>query len=513
MYANPNDIFYSPLQLFSIFLEPWYSVNLTVGLMLFAGYFGWVLFAKNVMQLCGRWQHFFAFLITVNGFYFTHVAVGHYNFFPFPLLGYLCWLLFERQRNTWIELIDKTAIFSLVTALIIYGAGYYVLSDFILISVLFLPLDLCLAGKKYLSRVREMLQRIVCYGAGSILICWSKILSAYNFLVISHYQVGAHQISAGQSVLRYILNAFWALPQSNSLFLGVPWGLHEKSFYISHIVIIGLVLGLISVGINRKNLLGGNIGIFITIYSFIVFGIFKQIIQARGFVATLLFQAPIFSSYRVATRFLYPLSLWLVFISVISLNAFFNSYAKKMESTFIVVSMFITVALFAVAYYPVMPTLALSVDYGRFVSDWRSRKGDYYSSSVSEIVNNGVNDFNYDHGSGIHCYDAIYIAMGGRQESILHLGPVTDIDNKSYNLINPSCFLYGKENNCKPWDRILVEDKRNFVDFTQGKPVEWKISTTQSVADMISKYFFYVFSAIFLGITILRLVNKTASRR
>ncbi len=52
--------------------------------------------------------------------------------------------------------------------------------------------------------------------------------------------------------------------------------------------------------------------------------------------------------------------------------------------------------------------------------------------------------------------------------------------------MNPACYQYPVENGCLPGDRIRIEDEENFENFTHGRPVTWKLSRIQYIADYTS---------------------------
>jgi hypothetical protein len=58
--------------------------------------------------------------------------------------------------------------------------------------------------------------------------------------------------------------------------------------------------------------------------------------------------------------------------------------------------------------------------------------------------------------------------------------------------MNPACYQYPEENRCYPGDRIRENDGDSLDRFTHGRPLTWRISTLQSLADLLSLLAFAV---------------------
>ena len=48
--------------------------------------------------------------------------------------------------------------------------------------------------------------------------------------------------------------------------------------------------------------------------------------------------------------------------------------------------------------------------------------------------------------------------------------------NDRFNMYHPACMQYPKENNCRPGDRIHVNDADNWERFRMGEKTTWKVS-------------------------------------
>jgi len=70
----------------------------------------------------------------------------------------------------------------------------------------------------------------------------------------------------------------------------------------------------------------------------------------------------------------------------------------------------------------------------------------------------------------------------------------------TFNLMNPVCYQYPEENNCTPGDRIRIDDQENFESFTHGRPVTWKLSRLQQIADYTSLFTFILLLGVVLTV-------------
>jgi len=157
VYGNPNDVFYSLVQLLMLAMQPWFAIQGAIAVTMAIGYVGWFLYGRDVLRFSSLWASVFALMILAGGFHLAHTAVGHMNFVPIPLLGLLLWLLFDQNRDTRKTLMLRTAGFSLTAAFVLYAGGYYTLVYFALLvpflflfDLLFQPDGQCLVRLKIL---------------------------------------------------------------------------------------------------------------------------------------------------------------------------------------------------------------------------------------------------------------------------------------------------------------------------------------------------------------------------
>lgn len=481
LYGNPNDLFYSLTQLLAVAFSPWHAVQLSVAAMLAAGYAGWLAVGRDVLRLTPAWRHVLALTLSANGFYFSHVTVGHANFFTFPLLSVLFWLLFDRRRVTGPRLPQRAALFALTTAVMLYAGGYYPLLYFALLAALLAPLDLCMAGRRWRQRLGVLAARGALCATLSLLLGISKIVAVAELMTTMGYGAGMLSIAYDTSTVSYIASALWALPQSSALFDGVPWALHEQSQFLSPIVWLGLLTGIgLTVLAAVRRVLGWKWAVLL-VHAMALSAVFLQLVQGHGLIADAINGLPGFSSFRVPTRYLYPLSLWLSVIAVLSLASLTHGMRPERIRIGAFTLMTVTVLAFFAAYSPAMKEFELYANDADYAADAVAA----WQRGPVEHVTDG--DYAFDGYTTRECpYETVFIAAENPQAERLHAGAVTDISDGTYNLANPACYQYGEENGCEPGDLIAAADSLNFERFRRGDPVTWKLSRAQHAADTVT---------------------------
>lgn len=484
LYGNPNDAFYSLTQILVLFIPPWIAVQLTAAFMLIAGYAGWMLFGRDVLLLQRGWQRVFAFIVTANGFYFSHVLVGHINFLSFPLIGILLWIIFDKKDQFDLSVLHRSVFFALISAVIMYSGGYYTMIHFTVLAAILVMVGIFFIGVDDRLTLRGFAVRSVACGIASFCISLSKIVAVTELLNGMPYSVYVPRMSEGQNAFLYVVRALWALPQSNAHFNGIPWSLHEKTMHLSPVVLVGLIAGIVLLFMRGRSKLMFIQRLSIFLFSVLLLVVFMEISHAGGPLAKAFFSLPIFSSFRVSTRFLFIFALWLSMVSVSSLARLASAMPPRFEALCVRASLMVTLCAFLVAYAPIMSQFDLSMnDKTRTVELVESlRKG--WDKPVEEVRSA---NYSFDGTTNIMCrYESVFLGGHNPQKNWLREGPVTDVKNGYFNLANPSCYQYGAENGCVPGQAIHVTDKENFENFRNGKPVSWRLSVRQYISDAIS---------------------------
>ena len=480
VYGNPEDGFYSLVQWLSYFLNPWIALQTGSVLALSAGYAGWHLFGRDVLRLQVPWAHVYALIMVANGFYMLHMAVGHFTYHTFPLLGWWAWVLFERRRDTLWSLTGKAVLFSIVVGCIFYAGGHFAVFLGLLLTLFMLPFELILCGEPVRTRLRVLLPRLALCGTGALLLCASKLMAVYSLMRFFPRTAGLPHFPADISILSFIAKSLWAIPQHEALFAGAFWGPHEQSVFLSPVTLIGLVVGipLFAGFLRRRRSPSRRIlqGILLC-YVLVLLVFCTQLIRGYGLLVDPLFAHFPFSSMRVSQRFTLLPAYFAAAGGVWSLSFVLRRLPKKETMVAAALCLGTTVACFAFSLYPILHQLAMQYNYAAFVSLLEKARTD----SASPVER--IGDFS-DVGA-VAGRDSRDDQLVGNN-NIVRTGPVQMVWNGAFNMMNPSCYQFPGENHCRPGDRITLADRENLDRFRRGLPTSWKISSLQYIANLLS---------------------------
>ena len=91
--------------------------------------------------------------------------------------------------------------------------------------------------------------------------------------------------------------------------------------------------------------------------------------------------------------------------------------------------------------------------------------------------------------SPLYCYNPVF---GYRLERFpfkdLHPGPVGEVRDGHFNIKNPACYVYPKENDCSPGDHFRETQREEMEKFVSYKPFGFRISTAQQAANALTLF-------------------------
>jgi len=478
LYGHPEDMFYSPTQILSLLMDPWLTIQLTVCAALIAGYVGWYRVGTRILRLPGSWSHLLALVVEANGFYFVQMLSGHFMFHALALLGWFVLLVFEHDEPPPRARLKTAIAFALLCAYTLYAGGWFVLYVAGLGCLLVLPLDLFLAENPA-NRALLVLRRLLLFSLPTLALTGSKLVAIYSFMRHFPRHHALETMDVSHSALGFIVKALWAIPQNAKLFAAMPGLVHERSALMAPITLVGLAAGLFLLGRRLRAAAGGQRDRwFAVIYGTVVFAAMIQLVRGRGFLAQGLHSLPVGASQRLSSRYLYPFALLLSVVSVWCLAKFMGRLGRRWHVAILLAGSLTTVATFATGYVEMLPEVGLA-------SNMRDHREHWRRVDRGRSVNEVKHFTDFDGGTGRTCYEPI-LNSSGDPSHVLHLGPVHNQQDGFFNLMNPACYQYPDENDCKPGDRISIADAQNLYNFAHGLPVTWKVSTVQQIADATS---------------------------
>ena len=111
--------------------------------------------------------------------------------------------------------------------------------------------------------------------------------------------------------------------------------------------------------------------------------------------------------------------------------------------------------------------------------DGNGRRRVIYAPQFDHLFTQGV--------SNATCYEPVF---GYRLEnfplSSIRSGDISVLQNGTYGLINPACYVYPEENNCSPGDRFTARQKDQMLLFAQRKPFGAKVSRARELSNVLA---------------------------
>ena len=484
-YGNPQDVYYSLPQFLSFFIGLWSATQLSIAVAVILGYIGWIRFGRDVLKLTLPWAFTLAIVCTANGFFFVHIAVGHLSYFTLPLMSWLLWALFHGKRETGWILLERAIIFACVTGTFLYSGTHVAWFIVIPIIAILLPVDLLLSADVR-ERMVTLARRISAFLPFALALGASKLVAVWSLMRILPRTVDFQSYTASQNELLFAIKSLWIAPHLPQFFTLDPVNrIHEESMFTSPIALVGSLL-LIVLCIRHPQLQRWK-KIALLASALIVTVLILTIIDGKGFVPEMLQTLPFFSSLRVPERFLVILSLLASIAGVVGCAQFFqnNRWGIAAKHAPLIASA-VTVIAFVAAYLPLIPHLEYTVPYDQIIAGLKAEPDPMNEPvrEVQDLVGVKVSDFQYffSGATGTRCYETIQ----SQNAAVLLEGPVNLVWSGALNVYNPACIAYGKENGCKPWDRIAVDDLENLQSFINGRPTTWKISSLQMWADRVT---------------------------
>ncbi len=491
-YGNPQDIFYSVPQFLGSFVDLWTAMQLSIALMLVAGWAGWVRFGRSVLGLSSHVASLLALIILANGYYLLHMLIGHVTFQATPLIGWLLWLLLDPVQLSRRKLLVRASIFALLCALILYGGGYFVIIQAAILYIFLLPFAWRRRVIPLAAQLRIDFTRVAAFGMATLVLCASKLVAVYSVMRFFPRLADFSQFASGENIFVFIARTLWQLPQQNLLLDPEPYpaALHEYGMYASPVLLIGLIAVLVFFVRGWRS--RPRVRSAVTVCAVIVLSaFFAQVTRGNGPLADWFHGLPAISSLRINTRFLYLAALLLSMAGVVGLErllAHFNWQKRTVHVTIASGAITLVALIFAYSSAITPQSMDLSMPYDIVNKAIGENPGllDQQVTMVEDMRAQQVSDFQYVLAgtTGFSCYEPLIAGTDILPQ--LTAGPVSTVTDGAYNLNNPACLQYPEANNCTPGDRIAVADSEQLLAFISGENPAWKTSSLQKFADLIT---------------------------
>ena len=478
--GNPQGMYYSITQILTLFTTMWSSIQIGYLFYYLLGYIGWYLFAGEYLKLKSDWRHALALVMTMNGFIFSHLMVGHMTFQTFPLIGFLAYLFFSPKKDSITDLVRRMAYTGLLAGIILYSGGYIVLIHVAILFGVWTVIDLTLPWVYgVVTRAKILSMRAFLFLLVALCIGASKIVAVLSFMNNVPRTMYFERLDSFYTAGSYILQAMFRIPQTPDVLHGIGFLAHERTALISPIVALGCVflLPVVIITCRRLNVRYRRIIPAQIIFLLVAFFLIR-LVQGNGFPIQYFEQLPFIKSIHVPFRFIF---LWTVVCSCLGIWALDKAFSNnpRLGRSTAVFGVIMTIATFAQFYStPLLVKYNVSHSYDAILS---LEQSSYISKPYTAI------SYNYDTHNGnsdLECYEPLFDSSV-RPNAILSSGFIKEITNGYYNFMNPACYSYPDENNCKPGSKIHASDP-NIDPFISHKATSWKISGIQKIADILS---------------------------
>jgi len=528
-YANPQQTQFSLVQFLTFIFDPWDSILVSIVVYASLGILCFYLFAKNVLELDWRASLLGGVFFVFTGFYIGHTISGQLGFLTFPLLSPIILILFWRR---WSDLLAGV-VMGLLTASLIYQAGFYTLVIFALSCGMTLPM-LYLINPQLFS-FSSLTKRVVIAGVFFAALSLSKGYAIYTLMryfpreityeywsdytnsailpIISFFAqlLGTTTLAplmafAGQDVnsLELILSHFSGYPYSH---------IWETDNSVSPALIFILLAALIQrlrardkinlTGLSKDKLAALVICIAATWFTL-------EYTLAKGWLYSFASQLPVFSSlhinFRFMSAFFFPLALSGALIAHHWLK---EIAAQKANIIFIILNVVTLVS--PLAYFLYEPELHFRAFNAEKILDAYQQVKHGETFPVTRVADDTVRDWDAIP-LGVTTTNLYEPVFGYGLESFTpqtHPGPVSAIADGFYNLTNPASLTFPESNGGKLFSLFTADDGERLDQFTQRRQPDWKIPRIQIAMNVISGISFFISLTVILLNIFIPLIRKS----
>ncbi len=516
VFSNPQDLQFSLPQFLMWVFNPWVSILASMLVFVSIGFVATYYFLKKLMGLGSFASILGAVFFVGNGFYFNHAAVGHVTYQAFTLFPVILILLIHPRLPAWLA----GLLFSLVMAILLYSGihnvPFFLLAGILIFPILYLIKPAMLNGKRIFS--------VALWGAIlSILLLGSKISAIVYFMRffprlaqdnytttiwtgivgMVHQLLGTLTLAPIYRVLQVVIpqTTFYMATVDLAKSTGTVYGAWELDASLSPALLLLLAGGAITylfhkpnfkARIDKKRLLA-EVCLLIAVWLVIEFTL------AKGIIYPYIKDLPIFDSLRVNVRNISSLIFPLALVGAVIFDNWTNKWKSntRLLVVFLLLDGFALVSLSSFHYFPA--SYELNADSSSFVMyqcDYRPILATY-----DEIRNQGATFpvetvvpnadpwmvFQENASSLIDPYNTYFKGIGPNLSTV-HAGPVSDITDGYYNIIDPTGYVFPEVNHSKEYERIPVTEKAQFLAFINRRQPDWKLPLIQQVLDWVALF-------------------------
>lgn len=495
-FADPQSMYYS-LPQFLLFagLPPIQAIYISVLAFASAGFWGMYLLTKVRFKFSLGVALTCAAIFMFNGFFIYRMIVGHLTYQGFMLIPLITYFLLDKtnitsQLSTWVAPITAGTLLA-----------YWCLSGMLVITIpcllsIFAIILIYLLHNQNASWVL-ILKKFFIASIVGLSLSASKFVGALSLMeIFPRTQYKLPGFEGFINILKVFFNSLFfsthyadALNKplwKNNTLLRLP---DEYAFGVTIIPLAIITIGLLIYILQRPP--------FKVSYSANV----KKIAAALLIVASIPFlvnyydpswnailkQIPVISATTSPLRWLLIYIFILIIFSGFAQHAF--KKARHIVSIICIIAIPILVLLENKHYYDTQPYAALALE-KEFTSFMASKKQPMISNNIMVTPTPSIRQNSYliQGANALNCYNPTYgYSLEKAEFKTLAVAPVLALMSPTtFNIRNPACIIYPKENNCKLWDNFSTDQIDSLEQFVTYRPFAFERSQLQKSADIIS---------------------------
>lgn len=501
-WANPQNLFYSVPQMLTFVAGPYLSVLFTTALFVLLGYVGMYVLMASTFKTKPLVASFASTLFVLNGFYFSHLVVGHLSFHPFMLTPLLCYLLLTPHHDTNTLKNRSSLVFYALCAALIWAVMFYGGMLVLLPQTLAVVLAVACLYVFATANLKPFLFKFFLSGGIALGLCASRLMAVLSFMgqfPRSDYALPGSTLLEGAELFFRSLFLPAGLSFSETLISHAQWNPqpHEYDFSITPLPLLILGVGLFVTLVRKIPRLFEALTplrwLCLTLLSLLLMFPFVLNLYAPGWHAFLK-TLPLISSSSTMIRWfvIYMVVFLLASALVLERLLIFSKYS----AVFCCAGMAVAIGLFL--FQPASHLMDSDYEHDTINDAWRAHRSGLSRAHVSDVVlftdeegnhiiTNADNDVIALNASQLYCDEPVF---GYRLERFpvktLSPGPVLSESGGFLNMKNPACYVYPEENACAPGDHFTVEQKDHLQRFASYRTFSFHKPLRQTLADWIS---------------------------
>ena len=504
-YADPQSLYYSPLQFLSFIVPPLMAAHLTLLLYASLGYLGMYLLCRQRLQVSMAAAILAAVLWMLNGFVTHRMIIGHVTFVGIALIPLIAYLILTPSKHWQVRCLSTLGA-GLLIASWVYSA----------LGALLVPAALSVFGLLCMAVIRKG-NAATFYINGILSALFGALLSASKLSAVaalmsnlprSQYPLmgfGTLHDLLLANLASIVLPSSWAqtiawpLVQNRFVYLDV----HEWTLTLTPVPLLLIAWAALAWGWRRyrHGEKASTLSSLQYTHLALVALVFILPLSIQFYSpdwSALLKQLPIIKSTSNPFRWTV---LWLPLIcatSALALDTLVGSQAETDKRTWIfgITACFIVGVCVAFeprefyksqGYDPTPVTQAYERAQQSGFQPRIDKLGAHLDENKNVVLVSNRNDLIVNGISQAFCYNPLF-GYGLENFDPRDLGPGTMARDQGghLNMKNPACYVFPEENRCAPGDHFLSNQKQQAKQLMQYRALTFSRPLRQQVADTLS---------------------------